>query len=132
MLQAGVPSLGTYLRRTNRMRGRKLQQRNARLLRENPLCVACQAEGRIREAVEVDHTIALAEGGGDHRWNLQGLCMACHREKTAGEASARGRGGRSNSETSSAETAPRRTQVFFNAPGVASAQLSRPKNWGCR
>jgi 5-methylcytosine-specific restriction protein A len=58
-----------------------------RFLREHPLCVECQAEGRVVAAKAVDHRIPHR---GDLRrfWdegNWQGLCHRHHGAKTAGE-----------------------------------------------
>ena len=65
----------------------------ARVLFSAPLCRMCIAEGRIGEAVEVDHI------DGDYRnndlTNLQGLCKAHHLDKTlraAGKRVATGAG----------------------------------------
>ena len=33
-------------------------------------------------AVELDHVIALTNGGADDDSNRQGLCVACHKDKT--------------------------------------------------
>ncbi len=55
-------------------------------LASNPLCVACQAEGRITVAVLVDHIEPTASGGSF--WeptNHQGLCDHHHRVKSARE-----------------------------------------------
>ncbi|MHB8397811.1 MAG: HNH endonuclease [Candidatus Limnocylindrales bacterium] len=43
----------------------------------HPCCAVCGAA-----ATEVDHVVPRAWGGGDER-NLQSLCRACHRAKTA-------------------------------------------------
>lgn len=62
--------------------------RKVRLLalrRDKYLCIACLAAGRITAAIDVDHiipiwvdaTLRLVLG------NLQSLCRACHRAKTA-------------------------------------------------
>lgn len=69
-----------------RLTGRRLQERNERVLCANPLCVCCAAKGIIRAAVEVDHRIPLHLGGPDSEDNLQGLCKDCHDEKSAQEA----------------------------------------------
>lgn len=74
-----------------RIRGRAGQARRERLLSANPLCVQCQAEGRIAAATELDHTIPLWKGGRDDESNLSGLCRACHAAKSAREAAERGR-----------------------------------------
>lgn len=52
-----------------------------------PLCRMCKAVGRITEAVCIDHKVPLADGGSLHDpENLQPLCSACHRKKSAIEA----------------------------------------------
>ncbi|GEB79233.1 hypothetical protein DDE01_06480 [Desulfovibrio desulfuricans] len=53
------------------------------MLREEPLCRACAAQGRITAATDVDHIVSRAQGGTDDRANLQPLCHACHSRKTA-------------------------------------------------
>lgn len=66
-----------------RIRGRRLQRIREQHLREHPLCVACLARGRVTAAEEVDHIVALVNGGADAPENRQGLCRECHRQKTA-------------------------------------------------
>ena len=68
-----------------RIRGRRLQERNARVLAAHPLCVHCEANGITRQAVEVDHIKPLHLGGPDHESNLQGLCIECHEAKSKAE-----------------------------------------------
>lgn len=68
----------------DRVRGRALQRINARILSDNPLCVMCQARGKVSIATEVDHIIALVNGGLDDG-DKQGLCHACHADKTAAD-----------------------------------------------
>lgn len=70
-----------------RLRGRALQQRRAQYRRFQPLCVACQAKGFVREWDELDHIVPLHKGGTDDTSNLQGLCIPCHKEKTERELS---------------------------------------------
>ena len=70
----------------DRIRGRTLQRIRYRVLANNPLCVRCQAKGRITIATQVDHIIALVNGGSDDKHddsNRQGLCDECHKVKTA-------------------------------------------------
>jgi len=38
------------------------------------------------ELIDIDHVVALVDGGTDHLDNLQVLCKACHREKSAIDA----------------------------------------------
>lgn len=69
-----------------RVTGRRLQQMREALFRTQPLCVACQAVGRVTLAMERDHKVPLAEGGTDEPDNVQGLCADCHRAKSQAEA----------------------------------------------
>lgn len=79
---------------TERQRGRKLQERRARYLRANPLCKHCLAKGLVTQAVEVDHITPLHKGGKDcFDTNGQGLCVPCHKDKTAKDRGGRGRTG---------------------------------------
>ncbi len=53
-------------------------------LRDHPLCVHCERDGRVTAATEVDHIITH---GGDQtlfwdRSNWQSLCKKCHSRKT--------------------------------------------------
>jgi len=66
-----------------RKRGRALMALRERHFRAHPLCVGCLELGRLAEAVELDHIRALVNGGSDTPENLQGLCAACHKAKTA-------------------------------------------------
>jgi 5-methylcytosine-specific restriction protein A len=74
---------------THRTRGRRLMEENAAILAEQPLCVSCQAKGKVAAAIEVDHIIPLWRGGPDERNNKQGLCIPCHQAKTKRERSNR-------------------------------------------
>ena len=78
-----IKTLKPNTKTIDRLRGRPLQKRNKRFLQEHPLCVMCEAKGRVSVAEEVDHIIPLYRGGADEWENLQGLCKACHAEKTA-------------------------------------------------
>jgi 5-methylcytosine-specific restriction protein A len=54
------------------------------VLNANPLCVDCQAEGRVSRATEIDH-IVRHQGDPALFWrltNLQGLCPMHHSMKT--------------------------------------------------
>lgn len=70
---------------TARGYGYKWQKYREKFLFRNPLCVHCEAEGKVRLAKVVDHII-------DHKgdkilfWdetNHQGLCIPHHNKKTA-------------------------------------------------
>jgi len=67
---------------TERLRGRRLQARRERWFRRHPLCAHCEARGRIVPATELDHIVALVNGGTDTPDNWQGLCSSCHEIKT--------------------------------------------------
>ncbi len=67
---------------TKRIRGRALQRLRARLLADNPLCVLCRKQGRVTPAIEIDHVVALTNGGTNDESNLQNLCAECHELKT--------------------------------------------------
>src|SRR5574337_614115 len=67
---------------TPRKRGRALQAQRARWFAAHPLCVECERQGIAASAVELDHMLALVNGGSDVDANLQGLCKSCHAQKT--------------------------------------------------
>ena len=71
---------------TKRMTGRRAVNRRARLLRDQPLCRACDAVGRVALATELDHIVPLYKGGADDESNLQPLCYRCHKIKTQAES----------------------------------------------
>lgn len=51
------------------------------VLREEPLCRPCNAEGRLVYATELDHIDG--DTGNNARENLQPICVQCHAKKTA-------------------------------------------------
>lgn len=70
---------------TKRTTGRKLQAMRAALFQAQPLCVMCEAQGRVTLATQRDHIVPLAEGGQDTADNTQGLCEPCHEGKSLAE-----------------------------------------------
>ena len=74
-----------------RIRGHKLQRIRRGHLSEQPLCVACYSKGQIKAATELDHIVALMNGGSNEPSNLQGLCTECHKVKTAADKGHRAR-----------------------------------------
>ena len=68
-----------------RVRGRAGQVMRDRHLNAHPLCVICLKQGRLSHAVELDHIIALVNGGTNADSNFQCLCKACHQDKTASD-----------------------------------------------
>ena len=57
----------------------------ARILARDPLCMLCHLE----VSVEVDHVVALADGGANDETNLQGVGHRCHARKSARERALR-------------------------------------------
>lgn len=59
-------------------------RRNAALCkkRANGRCTRC---GKHTTRLEADHITPVTQGGGHDLGNLQALCLACHRAKTARE-----------------------------------------------
>lgn len=65
--------------------GAKWQKFRAAYLAQHPLCVHCEAEGKIRLATDLDHIIPH-RGNMTLFWdfnNLQPLCASHHSKKTA-------------------------------------------------
>lgn len=75
---------------TERGYGSRWQRIRAHVLRTQPLCRPCFADGRVTAATEVDHVVPKVDGGGDEIDNLQPICRRCHADKSARE----GRGDR--------------------------------------
>lgn len=67
-----------------RLSGRKGQERRARWLSGQPLCVMCEGmtPPRVTLGTDVDHIQPLAKGGADDESNLQTLCASHHQEKS--------------------------------------------------
>lgn len=68
-----------------RIRGRKLQHIRREHFRLHPLCVRCEELDIVRLATELDHLVALTNGGEDVPSNRQGLCDEHHAIKTAAD-----------------------------------------------
>jgi 5-methylcytosine-specific restriction protein A len=75
---------------STRIRGSRLQRLRKQLFMRFPLCVTCQAAGRVTMATIRDHVVPIAEGGTEDDRNVQALCQGCSDTKTAAE-SERGR-----------------------------------------
>lgn len=75
------------VKRIKRIAGTHLQRIKREHLRLYPLCVACEAKGKVALATQLDHIVSLARGGTDFDvdggTNRQGLCVPCHEDKTA-------------------------------------------------
>jgi len=69
---------------TQRGYGSQWEQIKARIFeRDKSLCQPCKRDGVVTPAVQVDHIVALANGGGHDDGNLQAICKRCHDMKTA-------------------------------------------------
>jgi 5-methylcytosine-specific restriction protein A len=64
------------------------KQRKRILDRDRHLCQKCLREGQARPATDVDHVVSRGQGGSEGDDNLQALCRACHKAKTALEGQA--------------------------------------------
>ena len=64
-------------------RGHRWMKLRSQILARDPVCRVCNQA----EAVQVDHIVPLSQGGGDEYSNLQGICLPCHKDKTAREQS---------------------------------------------
>ena len=72
--------------RQDRGYGRQWEKIRVHILnRDSYLCLPCLREGRTTPASQVDHIRTKALGGTDDHTNLQSICTACHRAKTAKE-----------------------------------------------
>jgi 5-methylcytosine-specific restriction protein A len=68
--------------KTKRLRGRTGMLQRKRRLAAEPLCRDCLEAGITRKSEEVDHIIALADGGSDADENIRCLCSNCHAART--------------------------------------------------
>ena len=75
----------THFGKRKRIRGRRLQAYRDQWFKVHPLCAECDRNGGFRLATQLDHIVALDNGGTDfdQPGNRQGLCDACHEVKTA-------------------------------------------------
>ncbi|ECC6921930.1 HNH endonuclease [Salmonella enterica] len=74
--------------RTNKQRGYGYTWtllRERIMQRDNFICQPCRQQGIATPATAVDHIKPKAHGGTDDDSNLQAICEACHRMKTARE-----------------------------------------------
>ena len=69
-------------RTDDRRLGRAWQKLRARWLQDRPLCVHCEAKGRVTKATTLDHIRPRSQGGTEDETNLQGLCDRCHNIKS--------------------------------------------------
>ena len=58
------------------------------LQRDRHLCQNCKRKGVVTPAYEVDHIVNIESGGTNAASNLEAICRACHRAKTARESTA--------------------------------------------
>lgn len=67
--------------------GRPWRRKRDRILaRDCHQCQPCRRKGFVVLADEVDHIVALSEGGTDDESNLEAICNPCHKDKTQRES----------------------------------------------
>lgn len=71
-----------YDNNDKRIRGRALQARRLRVWSAFPYCAACGILTTYPEGFNLDHTVALVNGGPDTDDNTQVLCIPCHDKKS--------------------------------------------------
>ena len=62
--------------RRRRIRGRRLQEYRAAWFRLHPLCAECERNGKVRLATQLDHIVALDNGGTD--FDQPGMAVAVY------------------------------------------------------
>lgn len=65
-----------------RITGRQLQARRLRIWAADPRCSDCNQETRYPDGFELDHEVALVNGGQDTDENSRVRCIECHKAKT--------------------------------------------------
>ena len=65
-----------------RLRGRALQARRLRVWAKDPHCTDCRALVQHPDGYELDHVVALVNGGDDTDENCAVRCHGCHERKT--------------------------------------------------
>jgi len=65
------------------------ERQRRRILRRDPVCQLAVPGVCTGRSEQVDHCIDAADDGPDEDWNLQGVCAACHRHKSARRSAAR-------------------------------------------
>lgn len=73
----------TPAKKTKRPYDRQWRKVRADVMRDQPLCVDCEAAGRVRPAQEVHHVKSVKSSPNDRLdpANLVPLCVACHRRR---------------------------------------------------
>lgn len=66
----------------HRMSGSGLQRRRLRVWSRDPYCASCRSMTAYPDGFQLDHVIALVNGGEDSEENCQVLCHTCHEVKT--------------------------------------------------
>lgn len=75
-------------RSERRITGRQLQARRLRIWAQDPHCADCRQLVDYPDGFELDHEVALVNGGADTDDNCRVRCHACHEAKTARDLAA--------------------------------------------
>ncbi len=68
--------------REKRITGRPLQRRRLAVWTRDPHCAHCRQLTAYPSGFNLDHIVALGNGGQDTDENSQVLCLTCHGKKT--------------------------------------------------
>lgn len=74
-----------------RMAGRALQARRLRIWAADPHCTDCRELTSYPHGFELDHEVALVNGGADTDENCRVRCLLCHEAKTKRDMAEAGR-----------------------------------------
>ncbi len=75
-----------------RITGRRLQERRLRIWAADPACRDCNVLTRYPDGFELDHELALVNGGEDTDENSCVRCPECHAAKTKADLAQAGLG----------------------------------------
>ena len=57
------------------------EMQKRKIIEQNEICAMCTTKINLKNS-QGDHIIPISRGGNTHYWNLQMLCIPCHKKKT--------------------------------------------------
>lgn len=109
---SGIRRLQDRVRTVKRLTTTKRTAQRLRVWRRNPHCAACGVLLHY-PAFELDHITPIADGGGLTDAEVQVLCIACHKAKTAEEARQRAGGRRDICASHTVPQRPPESRMFL-------------------